>query len=254
MNAGLRGKAIGDMQKAMLIRIYADKIRNNKEDLLSLVSEKNNEVREGYPNYHDLKPKTWDVNGQQVTIDFFVQEYDKWNHQGGTAGYPDASRESVLEFLQNNYEDFSVDDKLKKELYWALTDRDLLGEEEVKRVSYSAVVLDDKSRASLLKVFSPMIPEGWETIAHHMTINMGEIDEQFRDLLGTDASLTVTSYAMDDLVMAVGVKGFPTLNKIPHITLAVNRADGGKPFFSNKLNDWKPITFPITLSGKVTEV
>jgi len=250
MNAGLRGKAIGDMQKAMLIRIYADNIRNNKEELLSLVKEKN-DVQEGY---HDMQPKTWNVNGKQVTIDYFIQAYDKWNHQGGKAGYPDASRESVLEFLQNNFEDFSVDEKLKKELYWALTDRDLLGEEEVKRVSYSAVVLDDKSRAALLKVFSPMIPEGWETIAHHMTINMGEIDERYQDLLGTDAELKVTSYAMDDLVMAVGVEGFPTTNKIPHITLAVNRADGGKPFFSNKLSDWRPITFPIRLTGKVLEV
>ena len=254
MNAGLQGKAIGDMQKAMLIRIYADNIRNNREELLSLVTEKNNEVQEGYPNWSEMQPKTWNVNGNEVTIDYFIQAYDKWNHQGGTAGYSDASRESVLEFLQNNFEDFSVDEKLKKELYWALTDRDLLSEEEVKRVSYSAVVLDDKSRASLLKVFQPMIPEGWEVIAHHMTINMGEIDTQYKDLLGTDAELTVTSYAMDDLVMAVGVKGFPTMNQIPHITIAVNRADGGKPFFSNKLNDWKPINFPIRLSGKVMEV
>lgn len=139
MNAGLRGKAIGDMQKAMLIRIYADNIRNNKEELLSLVKEKN-DVQEGY---HDMQPKTWNVNGKQVTIDYFIQAYDKWNHQGGKAGYPDASRESVLEFLQNNYEDESADEKLRKELYWALTDRDLLGEEvdRTEKVEYGALML-----------------------------------------------------------------------------------------------------------------
>ena len=254
MNAGLQGRAIGDMQKSMLIRIYADKVRNNREDLLSLVSEKKNEVQEGFPEYSQMKPRTWDINGKQVTIEFFVQEYDKWNNQNGTPSYSDASRASVLEFLQNNYEDESADDKLNRELYWALTDRDLLGEEEVKRVNYSAVVLDDKSRASLLKVFSPMIPEGWETFADHMTINLGPIDGQFRDFLDTDAELTVISYAKDELVMAVGVEGYQTNNDKPHITIAVNRADGGKPYLSNKLSDWKPITFPIRLTGKVTEV
>ena len=257
MQKGLQGKAIGDMQKAMLIRIYADKIRNSKEDLLSLVTEKGNEVQEGYPNYHDMQPKTWNVNGQQVTIDFFVQEYDKWNNQGGSPGYRDASHESVLEFLQNNYEDFSVNEKLRKELYWALTDRDLLGEEEVKRVSYSAVVLDDKSRASLLKVLSPMIPKGWEVIAHHMTIKMGALEngsEAQEDMENNiEISLKVIDYAMDELVMAVGVEGYPSTNPKPHITIAVNRADGGKPFFSNKLTDWKPLGFPLNLTGRVDE-
>jgi len=258
MQKGLQGKAIGDMQKAMLIRIYADNIRNNKEELLSLVTEKGNEVQEGYPNYSDMQPKTWNVNGQQKTIEFFVQEYDKWNNQGGKdSGYRDASHEAVLEFLQNNYEDFSVNEKLRKELYWALTDRDLLGEEEVKRVSYSAVVLDDKSRASLLKVLSPMIPKGWEIIAHHMTIKMGALDngsEAQEDMENNiEVSLRVVDYAMDELVMAVGVEGYQSTNPKPHITIAVNRADGGKPFFSNKLTDWKPLGFPLNLTGKVSE-
>jgi len=258
MNAGLQGKGIGDMQKAMLIRIYADNIRNSKEELLSLVTEKGNEVQEGYPNYSDMQPKTWNVNGQQVDINFFVKEYDKWNHQGGTKGYSDASHDSVLEFLQNNYEDFSMNDKLRKELYWALTDRDLLGEEEVKRVSYSAVVLDDKSRASLLKVLNPMIPKGWEVIAHHMTIKMGALEngsEAQEDMENNiEISLKVIDYAMDELVMAVGVEGYPSTNPKPHITIAVNRADGGKPFFSNKLTDWKPLGFPLNLTGKVKEM
>ena len=257
MQKGLQGKAVGDMQKSMLIQIYGDKIRNSKEDLLSLIDNKNTEMKEGYPNYSDMQPSTWDINGKEVGIDFFIEKYDKWNKQGGSSGYRDATRESVLEFLQNNYEDESTDEKLNKELYWALTDRDLLGEEEVKRVSYSAVVLDDKSRAGLLKVLSPMIPEGWDVIAHHMTIKMGALDN------GSDAqqdmennikiSLKVIDYAMDELVMAVGVEGYPTTNPKPHITIAVNRADGGKPFFSNKLTDWKPLGFPLTLTGKVSE-
>ena len=37
MNKGLQGKEIGDMQKSMLIRIYSDNIRNDREELLSLI-------------------------------------------------------------------------------------------------------------------------------------------------------------------------------------------------------------------------
>jgi len=258
MSMGLQGREIGDMLKSLLIKVYSDNVRNDREELLSLVREKDKEIQEGYPNYDGIQPKTWNVNGKQVTIDFFVKEYDKWNNQGGKdSGYHDASHESVLEFLQNNYEDFSVDEKLRKELYWALTDRNLLGEEEVKRVSYSAVVLDDKSRASLLKVLSPMIPEGWEVVAHHMTIMMGALengsDAQEDMEKNIEISLRVIDYAMDELVMAVGVEGYHSNNPKPHITIAVNRADGGKPFMSNKLKDWKPLGFPLNLTGKVSE-
>ena len=40
MQAGLQGKAIGDMQKSLLLKIYANKVMNNKEDLLSLAIQK----------------------------------------------------------------------------------------------------------------------------------------------------------------------------------------------------------------------
>jgi len=432
MDIGLQGKAIGDAKKRLLIQFYSANVRNGKEELLSLLKTKENEMQEGYPNYSEIKPQTWDVNGKQVDINFFVKKYDKWNHQGGTIGYREASKASVLEFLQNNYEDFSNDEKLKNQLYWALTDRDLLNEddngqieygalmlfldvpvwkkitsvikkddiyekdgefgietephvtilygfhdsvtadevfdlykenfdlkpieigiegistfenqdfdvvkmdveseilskmnsvmrklpnttkypkyhahitlayvkkgcgknyvkkfeknrmmvgdelvfsikkekqkklkltekgllkEEVKKVNYSAVVLDDKSRAKLIKVFKPMIPEGFEIIAHHMTIKMGALETGSREKQdmenGTEITLNVVDYAMDNLVMAVGVEGYPTTNAKPHITIAVNRAEGGKPFLSNKLNDWKPLGFPLTLTGKVNEI
>jgi len=46
----------------------------------------------------------------------------------------------------------------------------------MSNVSYSAVVLDDRSRTRLIERFKSLIPEGYEIVAHHMTINMGEID------------------------------------------------------------------------------
>lgn len=120
-------------------------------------------------------------------------------------------------------------------------------------VSYSAVVLDESSRQRLLDRFGSYIPEGWEVIAHHMTINMGEISPDLQEYLGMTVELVVEDIAMDDKVMAVGVSGFYTKNEKPHITLAVNRTNGGKPFLSNKLQDWSKVK-PLFLKGKVIEV
>jgi|GEM_PF-255469 len=86
-----------------------------------------------YDKLNPDSPKdTWDVNGEQVGVDFFVQKYDEWNNQGGKPGYRDPSEASVLEFIQNNYEDFTHDEKLKRQLYWALTDREVLSESKTK--------------------------------------------------------------------------------------------------------------------------
>ena len=126
------------------------------------------------------------------------------------------------------------------------------------KISYSAVVLDDESHGRLVNHFASVIPQGWVNFAHHMTINMGEIDVQFEKYLGMKVDLDVTHIGIDDAVMAVGVSVIGvdklTTNKIPHITLAVDRANGGKPFHSNKITNWRPISFSVKLSGKVEEV
>jgi hypothetical protein len=126
----------------------------------------------------------------------------------------------------------------------------------MNEVAYSAVVLDPKSRSRLLERFKSIIPKDWEVIAHHMTINLGEINPEYQKYLGLNVHLTVNDIAMDDKVMAVGVTvtGFESTNAKPHITLAVNRIDGGKPYMSNKLTNWKSIGRPLLLAGKVTEI
>lgn len=40
MQLGLKGKEIGDTQKSLLISIYGDKVKNNKEDLVKLINNK----------------------------------------------------------------------------------------------------------------------------------------------------------------------------------------------------------------------
>jgi hypothetical protein len=224
-----------------------------------LVKEEINNIFLNEYSYSELSVEkdTWIINGEEVGIPFFVHKYDEWNNQGGeNSGYKDPSHESVFEFLQNNYEDFIHDEKLKKELFWALTDRNILDEAEVKmsNVIYTAIVLDDKSHAALLSRLGNMIPEGWETLAYHMTINLGPIAPEFQKFLGMTVNLIAIDFATDDKVMAVGVEGFGSRNSKPHITLAVNRANGGKPMMSNKLTEWQKLSEPLSLTGKITEI
>jgi len=122
------------------------------------------------------------------------------------------------------------------------------------KVSYSAVVLDEKSHTRLIERFKDIIPEGFEIIAHHMTINLGEINPEYEKYLGMPIRLSVNDIAMDDKVIAVGVNGFYSKNSKPHITLAVNRKAGGKPVMSNYLTNWQSLKRPLLISGKVTEV
>ena len=121
-------------------------------------------------------------------------------------------------------------------------------------VSYSAVVLNEQSRKKLLKKFQSIIPDEYEIILDHMTINLGEINPIYEKYLGISVRLQVNDIAMDDKVIALGVSGFGSDSKKPHITLAVNRNAGGKPYMSNNLTDWKPLKRPIYLSGIIEEV
>lgn len=125
----------------------------------------------------------------------------------------------------------------------------------MKNIAYSAVVLDENSRSKLLAELAGNIPAGWEKIAHHMTINMGEIKPEYEKYLGMTVPLRVRTVGYSDKVIAVGVEtSVPTDNKIPHITVAVNRKEGGKPFMSNQITNWKTIAFGLELNGKVEEV
>ncbi len=109
-----------------------------------------------------------------------------------------------------------------------------------KKVSYSAIVLLTPERAKLLNFFGHKIPEGWEVIAHHCTINMGALPPELKESVGLPIKIQVFGFYVDDKVAATQVVVPSELqpfmkNKYPHITLAVNRAGGGKPVMSNQL-------------------
>ena len=127
----------------------------------------------------------------------------------------------------------------------------VINEDDKKTISYSAVVLDHESSELLLNKFNGEIPDGWKKYAHHMTIALGKAVED-ENLLGSIQTLTVTQIGKSDMVIAVRVEGFPSKNKIPHITLAVN-PEGGKPFMSNKIEEWNDIE-PFEITGEVRNI
>jgi len=120
---------------------------------------------------------------------------------------------------------------------------------------YTAVVLDELSQSNLISHFVSQVPDGWEMICHHMTINLGKaVDGPAADLLGNYAKLIVTKVGQSDKVIAVEVETDVPSKKSPkHITVALNRVAGGKPKDSNNLQSWTPIP-SIQLSGVVQEV
>ena len=129
-------------------------------------------------------------------------------------------------------------------------------------ISYAAVVLTEESREELLSSFQ--IPEGWSEFAHHMTITMGplthkkgkhDFSEEYP--IGSTVELQVVGVGMDDKVMAVEVEPPADISakiSYPHITVAVNTEEGGKPFHSNKLDNSEFTPVEFTLYGEVTEV
>jgi hypothetical protein len=121
-------------------------------------------------------------------------------------------------------------------------------------MSYTALVLDNPSHQLLLSKF-PNIPADWTKYAHHMTINMGPAASgPAASMVGQQGVVKVVSFAQDERVLAVGVESLvPSKNAQKHITVAVNRNAGGKPFHSNELGNWT--TMPsFELRGIILEL
>jgi hypothetical protein len=121
--------------------------------------------------------------------------------------------------------------------------------------TYTAVVLDDASQNKLKEAFGSLIPDGWKTICHHMTTNLGTASDAVKPYLGKTVEVRVVSEAADLKVMAVGVEcEVPSKNVHKHVTVAVNTKGGGQAKMSNDLKEWVPLEVPIVLSGVVEEV
>lgn len=127
----------------------------------------------------------------------------------------------------------------------------LLTEENNYKVSYSAVILDKNSYQQILSRID--IPQNWKIYAHHMTISLGPLPEQFQHLKNKKQQLKVTKIGRSDKAIALGVDTNLSLNKIPHITVAINDSIGAKPKDSNNITVWEDIE-PFIVYGRVEEV
>jgi hypothetical protein len=119
------------------------------------------------------------------------------------------------------------------------------------KVSYSGVVLDKSSKEKILSNVDT--PKGWKVYAHHMTICLGELPENLKDLKGKKQTLKITKLGKSDKAIAFGVETDLSKNKIPHITVAINTSIGAKPKDSNEIQEWEDIE-PFTVVGYVDEV
>lgn len=125
---------------------------------------------------------------------------------------------------------------------------------------YTAIVLTSSERKYLLTELiigaNLTIPVGFELLADHCTLNMGKND-RYPKLEGRKYGLRITGYAANFKVIAVRVEiqsgCVESLNKTAHITIAVNRHNGGKPFHSNELTEWTEIKNSIMVMGKLIE-
>ena len=129
---------------------------------------------------------------------------------------------------------------------------DVLTEEQSYKVSYSAVVLDKQSRDAILNHLS--IPNGWKTICHHMTIKLGELPDNLKNRIGEKVTLRINKLGESDKALAVGVDTDLSMNAIPHITVAINIANGAKPKDSNDIKDWKDLSESFNVTGKIEEI
>ena len=98
-----------------------------------------------------------------------------------------------------------------------------------------------------------------------MTITMGPLTHpagkhDFSESypLGAEIEIPVTAVGRDEKAMAVKVSPMGDIStklSFPHVTVAVNRIKGGKPFHSNKIpkENFEPVE-NLTLRGIVEEV
>ena len=123
-------------------------------------------------------------------------------------------------------------------------------------MAYSAIVLDKDSRKAILDVIA--IPNGWEFIAHHMNVSFGKIPRSDHQMAEHRIPwrLVATHFgAIDHKVIAIKISmvegGWLSNNETPHITVAVNREAGGKPFMSNEITEWTKLQERLGLNGEM---
>ena len=126
-------------------------------------------------------------------------------------------------------------------------------------IEYTAFVLDNSSHQKL----ASFAPEGWKVYSHHMTI-INPRNQKTRlpsHWLDFEGCVKIYAIAQNDKVMTalVDLSDLPIPMKgptMPHVTVAVNTAAGGKPYMSNEIpiNQFEELATPISICGRVEEI
>lgn len=135
-----------------------------------------------------------------------------------------------------------------------LTVKKILESKDMSRtINFVSLVLDEKSKSTLLSALGHKIPNEWTVYAHHMTISFApNVPEEIKNDIGLIKKIRAVSIGRNDMSIAVGVEDYFSTNEKPHITLGVNTLEGGKPVMSNKITEWVKLENYINLSGVVT--
>lgn len=118
--------------------------------------------------------------------------------------------------------------------------------------AYCGMLIEDNKK--LLALVAGLSGD-WERIAHHMTIKLGPLPEEMLGRVGERVPITATHIGKYE-DKAVAVKVFSSMGprgNTPHVTLAVNRANGGKPFMSNKITEWIELPERVIVYGVLSE-
>jgi len=218
-----------------------------------------------YQSFNCTKDKFKFAKGdpRNILIDDREKYVDPFNAAGGTAilyHTPNASQ--ALEELQKTIENLVMNPTLAEQSSSSPSVLTATPGPGKNSVSYTGLVLsraDHNKLVNFVKDDVDTFANGWEILAHHVTINLGKFKGD-RSLIGQTFPIHITNIAQDSLVAAVGVnlprQEIQSSNNVPHITVAVNRAAGAKPMLSNKL-DWSsavPALIQLVLNGTLMEV
>lgn len=127
---------------------------------------------------------------------------------------------------------------------------------ETKKISYSAIVLDDNQQKTLKSWFYDNYYNDeyseWKYIGHHSTINLGELPPEFKEHLNKQVKLKIIEIGFSEKAIAVKVEeNIYRKRENPHITLMTSK--NGKPFDSNNITNWTKVK-PFTVTGKIKEL
>lgn len=125
-------------------------------------------------------------------------------------------------------------------------------------MSYFAAVVSATTKneiLSQLRAEGVEIPAGWDIVCHHVTLAFGREVKDCPFVEGFCFPLDITHIGYGEKVIAVKVSGVDRVDGgIPHVTIAVDRENGGKPVMSNQITDWREVTpFPFLAFGEVCD-